>query len=1041
MSNGVIGSLRVNLGLDSAKFEKGVRGVNKSTRRMQRQFKAISKTAAAIGASLSAVTVLASKNANEITRLTQVSNANAVVFQKWSAASATVGIEQEKLADILKDTTDRVGDFITTGGGPMADFFENIAPKVGVTADQFAKLSGPEALQLFVKSLEDAGASQQEMTFYMEALASDATLLLPLLKNNAEEMSRLGKEASDLGGVLDNNAIASLNRLHLANKDLGVALSGVANRIAIEVAPSMEALSRSFTASLSEGGSLRLVIDTLTANLGRITTYVATAVTFFGVRYVKALVAAKIATLTLSTSLIALRGALIRTGVGALVVGLGELIYRFIELREEVGSVANVFTALKEYIFQNFDFITLKTEQYVYYFKYAWNSLASDIKYVQSILAQKLGFQDRSTEFITHANALDDASRQYYKLSESAEKSADSIYKTWDEITSKFKSLKKGVSDVSNDNSTTGNVKTLTNELLSLEDALNKSKSIFESTRTPVEIYNTKLKELKFLLDDGKISQDTFTRGLKDIQDELLDSNKAFELFGDVVDGIFDKSLNSLSDFVKYGKQMIMGFFADITKQAMRSQFLPNISGSTGGNILGSVGNMMGKSGGTTGNLMSFAGMGSKISAIGSGAGFFGGMGGAVSGGLSGMFTGAGISGAATAAGGGAMATIGAAVPAVLAVAAAVSFFKSKTKELDNGLRLTASGADLTVESFKKMQKSKFWGMSKKQYMTFSSADAEIADPFIEAFQGIYKQVEDGAKSLGVNSDVFKNFRETIKVSLKGLSDEEQTKAISDALSGFGNGLADLIPSIDEFKLRGEAGTETLKRLSSALLTVNDVFRTLGHTALETSLTGGNVAYELSQIMGGLEAFTSKTGAYYDAFYSDAEKLNNATSRISDEMAKLGLEMPKSTSAFRDLVDGSIAIGDLDIAAGLIELAPAFKSMQDAVDATKKAVDDLAKAEAEAAKQKAEQFEQDVLKGREDFSLDASKFATSVEAKMAATLADTNNLSNELITAQNILIAQDKKTLEVLNEILFETRQNTETNKQSYTSNTITQVG
>jgi hypothetical protein len=85
------------------------------------------------------------------------------------------------MSDILKDVNDRIGDFMQTGGGPMADFFENIAPKVGVTAEQFARLSGPEALQLYVDSLEKAGLSQQEMTFYLEAMASDTTALIPLL--------------------------------------------------------------------------------------------------------------------------------------------------------------------------------------------------------------------------------------------------------------------------------------------------------------------------------------------------------------------------------------------------------------------------------------------------------------------------------------------------------------------------------------------------------------------------------------------------------------------------------------------------------------------------------------------------------------------------------------------------------------------------------------------------------------------------------------------------------------------------------------------
>ena len=63
----------------------------------------------------------------------------------------------------------------------MADFFENIAPQVGVTADQFRKLNGADALQLYVSSLQKANVSQNDMTFYLEAIASDASYLLPLL--------------------------------------------------------------------------------------------------------------------------------------------------------------------------------------------------------------------------------------------------------------------------------------------------------------------------------------------------------------------------------------------------------------------------------------------------------------------------------------------------------------------------------------------------------------------------------------------------------------------------------------------------------------------------------------------------------------------------------------------------------------------------------------------------------------------------------------------------------------------------------------------
>ena len=147
-----------------------------------------------------------------LTNLSRVAGTTPEKFQEMAAASRSVGIEQEKLADILKDVQDRVGDFLATGGGPMADFFENIAPKVGVTAEQFARLSGPEALQLYVSSLEKANLSQSEMTFYMEAMASDLTLMLPLLRDNGREMDRLANEARDAGAILSNETVAGGKR-------------------------------------------------------------------------------------------------------------------------------------------------------------------------------------------------------------------------------------------------------------------------------------------------------------------------------------------------------------------------------------------------------------------------------------------------------------------------------------------------------------------------------------------------------------------------------------------------------------------------------------------------------------------------------------------------------------------------------------------------------------------------------------------------------------------------------------------------------------
>lgn len=246
-----IGSLFVALGLDSAAFTSGVKTVSGLSGKLQKVFQQIGDKAvvagkalsvvsgamAAVGGSLSGLVVYTTLAAKQIARQAEVSNATTDEFQRWAAGSKTVGIEQEKLANILKDVNDKFGEFNATGGGPMLDFFTNVAPKVGLTADAFKDLSGPQALQLYVSSLEKAGLSQQEMTFYMEALGSDATALLPLLRNGGAEMTRFGDAAAGTGAIMSEKLIGSSKEFNEKLQVLFDRVTGVKNRLVEALMP------------------------------------------------------------------------------------------------------------------------------------------------------------------------------------------------------------------------------------------------------------------------------------------------------------------------------------------------------------------------------------------------------------------------------------------------------------------------------------------------------------------------------------------------------------------------------------------------------------------------------------------------------------------------------------------------------------------------------------------------------------------------------------------------------------------------------------
>lgn len=201
--------------------------------------------------------------AEEMQRFATLSGTSTETFQRWAAGARTVGIEQDKLADILKDMQDRVGDFMQTGGGPMADFFEQIAPRVGVTADAFARLSGPEAMQLFVNSLEKAGLSANEMVFYMEAIASDSTLLLPLLRDNGQAMGELGDRAADAGAIMGGDLLNASNAYIQASYEMDEATKGLKNTLGEQLLPRMTEMIHAFNDFASAGGGASAVAETM----------------------------------------------------------------------------------------------------------------------------------------------------------------------------------------------------------------------------------------------------------------------------------------------------------------------------------------------------------------------------------------------------------------------------------------------------------------------------------------------------------------------------------------------------------------------------------------------------------------------------------------------------------------------------------------------------------------------------------------------------------------------------------------------------------
>ncbi|WP_406870450.1 hypothetical protein ABEB22_12555 [Thioclava sp. 'Guangxiensis'] len=345
MAEAVVGRMRAVLGMDRRGFTTGLQGARAEISAFATQMRGYAGLiGAAMGAagvgSLTLMSSEAMEAAAETQRLSTLANTTPEAFQKMAIAARSVGVEQDKLSDIFKDTNDRIGEFASTGGGEMSDFFKNIAPKVGVTIKDFQKLSGPEALQLYARSLEKAGVNQQQMTYYMESMADEATGLVPLLRDGGAGLDEMGRKATALGAIMDKDTIAAFRRAKQAVSEVNLVFVGIRNMVAQELVPGLEGLAKAFSSAAEEGKPLGNAIRTMVDALPRFIAYAGVAVGAL-VAWRAAAIAARVATVLLKNSLIA-------TGVGALVVAAGELVYQFTRLVSATGSFGEALGVLKD---------------------------------------------------------------------------------------------------------------------------------------------------------------------------------------------------------------------------------------------------------------------------------------------------------------------------------------------------------------------------------------------------------------------------------------------------------------------------------------------------------------------------------------------------------------------------------------------------------------------------------------------------------------------------------------------------------------------
>lgn len=196
------------------------------------------------------------EQAREIERMATVAQVSVEQIQALGYASEQYSISGDKMADIIKDTNDKLGDFAANGAGEFKDFMTNVAPTVGLTIAELQRLSGPEALIAVKSAMDELNVPMKQQLFYLESIANDASALMPLLENKGARLQELTQRYEDLNVAMSKYDIAQFKQMDQQIGDmelrLSKAFSDLSRQVSYSLLPAMDDVTQ-FVVDITKG--------------------------------------------------------------------------------------------------------------------------------------------------------------------------------------------------------------------------------------------------------------------------------------------------------------------------------------------------------------------------------------------------------------------------------------------------------------------------------------------------------------------------------------------------------------------------------------------------------------------------------------------------------------------------------------------------------------------------------------------------------------------------------------------------------------------
>lgn len=207
--------------------------------------KSFAESVPAIGGSLGGIFgVLSGEKLTEtiskVGELNKSSKAYGLTIQEMSGFANVAGLSMDDFGMGLKHLNEQLGAAQIDPTSSAAKSFE----KLGLDAEKLASGNGKQAFLAIADQISKIGSHFEKAAISGELFGKKGDDLLPVLNRGAAAIEGQIQRADDLGRVLNEIDAAKILEAGKAMKDLDLAVVGLAQRVAVDLAPVVTALAR-----------------------------------------------------------------------------------------------------------------------------------------------------------------------------------------------------------------------------------------------------------------------------------------------------------------------------------------------------------------------------------------------------------------------------------------------------------------------------------------------------------------------------------------------------------------------------------------------------------------------------------------------------------------------------------------------------------------------------------------------------------------------------------------------------------------------------